>query len=131
LFKHPDRLKWNPGFGGLCLHSILVHPKDPKRIYAAVSSGGIYCTDDGGDSWTACVNGLRVHPDVPCATLCPHKLRFDAENPSRMYLQNHPGVIGRTMKRVPGSRSRMGCRRISAFRWSRIRGAAERFTLFR
>ncbi len=92
LFKHPDRPKWNPGFGGLCLHSILVHPRDPKRMYAAISSGGIYCTDDGGDSWTACVNGLRVHPDVPGATLCPHKLRFDAENPSRMYLQNHPGV---------------------------------------
>jgi hypothetical protein len=92
LFNHPDRPKWNPGFGGLCLHSILVHPQDPKRMYAAISSGGIYRTDDAGDSWTACVNGLRVHPDVPGATLCPHKLRFDAENPSRMYLQNHPGV---------------------------------------
>jgi hypothetical protein len=92
LFNHPDRPKWNPGFGGLCLHSILVHPREPKRMYAAISSGGIYRTDDGGDSWSPCVNGLRVHPDVPGATLCPHKLRFDAENPSRMYLQNHPGV---------------------------------------
>ena len=61
-------------------------------MFAAISSGGIYRSDDGGDSWNACVNGLRVHPDVPGATLCPHKLRFDAENPSRMYLQNHPGV---------------------------------------
>lgn len=92
LFNHPDRPKWNPGFGGLCLHSILVHPQDPGRIYAAISSGGIYRSDDGGESWSACVNGLRVHPDVPGATLCPHKLRFDAEDPSRMYLQNHPGV---------------------------------------
>jgi hypothetical protein len=92
LFKHPDRARWNPGFGGLCLHSILVHPQDPKRMYAAISSAGVYRTDDGGESWTTCVNGLRVHPDVPGATLCPHKLRFDAENPARMYLQNHPGV---------------------------------------
>ena len=92
LFSHPDRPKWNPGFGGLCLHSILVHPQNPKRMYAAISSGGIYCTDDAGDSWAACVNGLRVHPDVPGATLCPHKLRFDPEDPSRIYLQNHPGV---------------------------------------
>jgi hypothetical protein len=92
LFSHPDRPKWNPGFGGLCLHSILVHPRDPLRIYAAISSGGIYRTSDGGDSWNTCVNGLRVHPDVPGATLCPHKIRFDAENPSRIYLQNHPGV---------------------------------------
>jgi hypothetical protein len=92
LFNHPDRSKWNPGFGGLCLHSILVHPHDRRRIYVAISSGGIYCSDDGGDSWTPCVNGLRVHPDVPGATLCPHKLRFDAEDPSWMYLQSHPGV---------------------------------------
>ena len=92
LFDHPDRPRWNPGFGGLCLHSILVHPKKPERIYAAISSGGIYRSDDGGESWNSCVNGLRVHPDVPGATLCPHKIRFDAENPSRIYLQSHPGV---------------------------------------
>jgi len=92
LFNHSDRQKWAPGFGGLCLHSILVHPQDPRRIYIAISSGGIYRSDDGGESWNPYVNGLRVHPDVPGATLCPHKLRFDAENPSCMYLQNHPGV---------------------------------------
>jgi photosystem II stability/assembly factor-like uncharacterized protein len=92
MFSHPDREKWNPGFGGLCLHSILVHPQNPKRIYAAISSGGIYSSDDGGDSWNTCTNGLRVNPDVPGATLCPHKLRFDPEDPSRLYLQNHPGV---------------------------------------
>jgi hypothetical protein len=92
LFDHPDRPKWNPGAGGLCLHSILVHPENPNRMFIAISSGGLYRTDDGGESWTACVNGLRVHPDVPGATLCPHKLRFDPENPSRMYLQSHPGV---------------------------------------
>jgi hypothetical protein len=92
LFGHPDRPKWVPGFGGLCLHSILIHPQDPQRLYVAISSAGIYRSDDGGDSWYTCVNGLRVHPDVPGATLCPHKLRFDAENPSQIYLQNHPGV---------------------------------------
>jgi hypothetical protein len=96
LFNHSDRPKWNPGFGGLCLHSILVHPQDPRRFYVAISSGGIYCSDDAGDSWTTCVNGLRVHPDVPGATLCPHKLRLDAENPSCMYLQSHPGVYRTT-----------------------------------
>lgn len=92
LFNHPDRPRWNPGFGGLCLHSILVHPQNPKRMYIGISSAGLYRTDDGGETWATCINGLRVHPDVPGATLCPHKLRFDPENPSRMYLQNHPGV---------------------------------------
>jgi len=92
LFNHPDRAKWNPGFGGLCLHSILVHPQNSRRMYVAISSGGIYRTDDDGDSWATCVNGIRANPDVPGATLCPHKLRFDAENPSLIYLQSHPGV---------------------------------------
>jgi hypothetical protein len=92
LFNHPDRPKWNPGFGGLCLHSILIHPQNPRRIYAAISSGGIYRSDDAGESWNSCTDGLRVNPQVPGATLCPHKMRFDAENPSRIYLQNHPGV---------------------------------------
>ena len=92
LFNHPDRPRWNPGFGGLCLHSIVVHPQNPKRMYIGVSSAGLYRTDDGGETWSTCVNGLRVHPDVPGATLCPHKLRIDAENPSRMYLQSHPGT---------------------------------------
>lgn len=92
LFNHVDRPKWNPGFGGLCLHSICVHPQNPERMYIAISSGGLYRTDDGGESWNTCMNGVRVHPDVPGATLCPHKLRFDPENPARMYLQNHPGV---------------------------------------
>jgi hypothetical protein len=92
LFNHPDRPRWNPGFGGLCLHSILVHPQNPKRMYIGISSAGLYRTDDGGETWTTCINGLRVNADVPGATLCPHKLRFDAENPARMYLQNHPGV---------------------------------------
>jgi hypothetical protein len=92
LFDHPDRPKWNPGAGGLCLHSILVHPGDPKLMYAAISSGGVYRSEDGGESWTPRVNGLRVNADVPGATLCPHRLRFDSRDPSRLYLQSHPGV---------------------------------------
>jgi hypothetical protein len=61
-------------------------------MYIAISSGGIYRTADGGESWSTCTNGPRVNPDVPGATLCPHKIRFDPENPARLYLQNHPGV---------------------------------------
>src|SRR5260370_34562885 len=83
LFNHPDRPKWNTGFGALCLPSIFVHPQDPKRMYAAISSAGIYRTDDAGDSWTACVNGLRAHPEVPGATRWPHKVPFEPDNPSR------------------------------------------------
>jgi hypothetical protein len=92
LFNHPERPKWNPGAGGLCLHSIVIDPQDPKRMFIAISSGGIYLSEDGGETWNARINGLRVHPDVPGATLCPHKLRMDPQNRSRLYLQSHPGM---------------------------------------
>src|SRR5208282_3470491 len=52
LFNHPDRPRWNPGFGGLCLHSIVVHPQNPQRMYIGISSAGLYRTDDGGETWT-------------------------------------------------------------------------------
>ncbi len=48
LFDHPHRGKFNPGAGGLCLHTILLDPVDPDRMYVAISAGGCYRTDDGG-----------------------------------------------------------------------------------
>ena len=131
LFQHPDRQKWNPGFGGLCLHSILVHPQEPRRMYAAISSGGIYRTDDGGESWAACVNGLRVHPDVPGATLARTSCDSTRKIRRAYICRTIRASIARTTKGVRGLRSRTGCRRISAFRWSRIRVAAQRFISFR
>ena len=91
LFKHPDR-QMESRFRRTLSAFDSGSSAGAQAHVCRDLLGGIYRTDDGGDSWAACVNGLRVHPDVPGATLCPHKLRFDAENPSRMYLQNHPGV---------------------------------------
>lgn len=50
---------WQPGAGGMCLHSIIVSPSDPKRIFVAISSAGAFRTDDGGMSWKPINKGLH------------------------------------------------------------------------
>jgi len=126
LFNHPDRSKWNPGFGGLCLHSILVHPHDPRRMYVAISSGGIYRSDDGGGSWTTCVNGLRVHPDVPGATCARTSCVSMRKTLPVCICKIIQGYIAPAMKGAGGSRLKTACRRISVSQWSRIRGGVGR-----
>ena len=97
LLNHPERPYWMPGFGGLCLHTVLPDPRDPNRIIVGISSAGIYRTDDGGKSWTRRNNGVRMDnagpPNAPhFRPQCAHKMRYDAKNPARIYLQNHPGM---------------------------------------
>ena len=53
LFDHPHRPRWVPGSGGLALHTILQDPVNPQRMYVAISTGGVYRTEDGGQSWDA------------------------------------------------------------------------------
>ena len=96
LLNHPERPYWMPGVGGLCLHTILPDPRDPKRIIVGISSAGMYRSDDGGESWTRRNKGVRMEGGPPHAPhfgpQCAHKMRYDAKNPARIYLQNHPGV---------------------------------------
>src|SRR6187549_4163401 len=51
LWKHPHRKKWSPGFGGLCLHTIVTDSKNPNDVKIAISTGGVYQSADGGQSW--------------------------------------------------------------------------------
>jgi hypothetical protein len=96
LLQHHERPYWLPGFGGLCLHTILPHPRDPQRILVGISSAGMYRTDDGGESWARRNKGVKMEGGPPHAPhfgpQCAHKMRYDAKNPARIYLQNHPGV---------------------------------------
>ena len=60
LYDHPHRPQWMPGGGGLCLHTILPDPRNKQRMHIAISTGGVYRTDDGGETWEARNVGVRA-----------------------------------------------------------------------
>jgi photosystem II stability/assembly factor-like uncharacterized protein len=95
LLNHPHRPKWQPGGGGLCLHTIVPDATNPKRMMIAISTAGAYRTDDGGATWQARNNGVRAEflPDKhPEFGQCVHKVVQHRDTPQRMFLQNHWGL---------------------------------------
>ena len=95
LWDHPHREKWTPGGGGLCLHTILPDASNPKRLYIATSTGGVYRTDDGGRSWRASNKGIHTYflPEkYPEFGQCVHKMVQHPSQPQRLFLQHHFGV---------------------------------------
>ncbi|HZE41992.1 MAG TPA: exo-alpha-sialidase [Stackebrandtia sp.] len=95
FWDHPHRPTLFPGAGGAAIHTILPHPTDPAKISIAMSGGGFYRTDDGGDSWNPYNQGIRADffPDpYPEYGQCVHKAARAAGDPNRMYVQNHGGV---------------------------------------
>ena len=95
LWNHPQRAKWMPGGGGLCMHTVLVDPQDANRIRIAVSTAGMYVTEDGGANWRPSNKGVRAEflPDkYPEFGQCVHKVAQSKQRPERMYLQNHWGL---------------------------------------
>jgi hypothetical protein len=95
LWEHPHRPSWGAGFGGQAIHTVLPHPSDPDRILVAMSTGGVYRTDDGGANWSPANKGIKAYffPDPwPEFGQCVHKVARDAGDPDRLYAQNHHGV---------------------------------------
>jgi hypothetical protein len=96
LWDHPHRSQWHPGGGGLCLHTVLVHPDDPARLLVAISAGGVYLSDDAGGTWRASNAGIVATflPGAPIPEFgqCVHKVARDAGDPERLYLQHHDGI---------------------------------------
>jgi hypothetical protein len=96
LTKHPSRPGWFPGAGGMCLHTILVHPTNPQRMWAAMSAIGVFRSDDGGQTWHPRNKGLghaatgQPQEDVG---YCVHKVALDPDNPDILYMQEHTGVF--------------------------------------
>jgi photosystem II stability/assembly factor-like uncharacterized protein len=107
LWSQPTRPKWNPGGGGLCLHSIAPWPGDPDKLTVAISAAGVWHTDDRGKSWRRGNQGLtprylpeeviaelnlpKPPPDADVA-LCVHHLERAPERPERLFMQFHGGV---------------------------------------
>jgi len=97
LWEHPTRNKWQPGGGGLCLHTICTWPGEPDRLAVAISAAGVWLTDDGGATWRRGNEGLvpRYLPeDMPPdeVGLCVHRLHRAPTRPERMFMQFHGGV---------------------------------------
>jgi photosystem II stability/assembly factor-like uncharacterized protein len=97
LTDHPSRPKWNPGNGGLCLHSILVNRKDPDSLLVAISSVGILKSTDGGKSWNfrnknLLADFLPPKQQYPEFGQCPHHLVSHPSKAGLVYQQNHAGV---------------------------------------
>jgi photosystem II stability/assembly factor-like uncharacterized protein len=99
LWEHPTRGDWQPGGGGLCLHSIVTSPGEPDRLAVAISAAGVWLTDDGGATWRTGNEGLvpRYLPEAPPAdddeiALCVHRLHRAPRRPERMFMQFHGGV---------------------------------------
>ena len=97
LFDHPHRTQWMPGGGGLCLHTILPDPTNKDRMWVAISTGGVYRTEDGGQNWEPrnkgiCARFMPPDQQYPEWGQCVHKVVSHASNPDRMFLQHHWGV---------------------------------------
>lgn len=96
-----ERKDWQPGGGGLCLHTILPYPGEPKRMVVGISAVGVLGTNDGGSSWRAMNGDVRADflPEKVTAEdqlgSCPHKIVRDSGNPDVLYMQNHCGVYRR------------------------------------
>lgn len=97
LREHPTHVDWGAGNGGKCLHTIALDPFRPGRIFTACSSGGLYRSDDLGETWTPRNRGLRAEfmpedQQYPEVGQCVHKFSLSPTRKDRAYLQNHGGV---------------------------------------
>ena len=96
LRNHPTRPEWSPGNGGLCLHTIVPHPTDPRQIWVAASAVGCFYTADGGETWETRNQGIRAEyfPGYEAKEVgyCVHKIAMAPGNPEVLYQQSHQGV---------------------------------------
>jgi len=91
ISEHEHARKWQPGNGGLCMHTII---RDGQRMHLGISTGGHYVSEDGGRSFRAANQGVGAGfaPDpYPEFGQCVHKIATHPDAPGRMYMQNHGG----------------------------------------
>ena len=88
---------WQPGAGGMGLHTIVLDPTNPKRIYIAISSAGAFRTDDGGETWKPINKGLVSQYELPDKTAevghCVHRIAMHRSRPGVLFMQKHWDVM--------------------------------------
>ena len=96
LRGHQSGPGWQPGAGGLCLHTIVIDPTNHDRIFVAISAAGTFRTDDGGKTWRPINQGLHSQyiPD-PTAEVghCVHRIAIHPTNPKVLFMQKHWDVM--------------------------------------
>lgn len=96
LRGHSTGMQWQPGAGGMCLHTIMLDKNFPERIYVAISAAGAFRSDDGGATWRTITNGL-VSDYIPDPTgeigHCVHRLGMHPSNPDVLFMQKHWDVM--------------------------------------
>ncbi len=111
LRNHPSGSTWQAGPCGMALHSIVQDPSKPERLYAAISGGGAFRSDDSGATWKPINAGLKSeslpNPEAE-AGHCVHGIALHASNPNRLYMQKHHDVMrsddaGETWVEVSGN----------------------------
>jgi len=96
LRGHGTGPDWQPGAGGMCLHTVILDPKDPARIYIAISAAGAFRTDDGGRTWKPINRGLRSNfmPDQDAEVgHCVHHIAMNPSRPGVLFMQKHWDVM--------------------------------------
>ncbi|MBI4466290.1 MAG: exo-alpha-sialidase [Acidobacteria bacterium] len=94
LTDHPTRSAWQPGAGGLMVHTILPDPQNEQRIHVAISAAGCFRSEDDGQSWQPLNKGVRADflpTTFPEVGQCVHRMTLDPVNPGILYQQNHCG----------------------------------------
>jgi photosystem II stability/assembly factor-like uncharacterized protein len=111
LRQHESGARWQPGAGGMCLHSVVLHPSDPERIVVAISAAGVFRTADGGRTWSPANRGLRSEgiPDADADVgHCVHHIAMHPDRPSVLFMQKHWDVMrsdddGESWREVSGN----------------------------
>ena len=96
LRGHGSGSQWQPGAGGMCLHTILLDPIDPNRIFTAISAAGAFRSDDAGATWLPINKGLRSEqlPDQDAEVgHCVHRIAQHASRPNTLFMQKHWDVM--------------------------------------